>query len=1351
VKRGRFSRWVFRLGVLAGVLGVLLFGAWLFRFPLFGGLIRETITDALAEEGIVVEVGDLSGSLLFDFSINNLTVTDSPGLPALQRARVGRIHAAYSPYGLLRGKRGWIEELVIEDLSVAVDLAAPPPPASEAAETEPIEIDLIPARVRIVRLDLDARRGEERLLIEGGRLTADTDPKRQAAGGFGADRVFLAVRGREYGATEADGAFSLEDGRLLVEHVSADGRTHRSPLDVKLADLEQSKIEARLDFPLFGGRVFANLTADFGAEFPAGTATIRIEEVWLNSILAFLPDLPLHAHAFSAKIEVEAAGLSELSPKSIEATFEIDIDNPRYEDHRVDVLQMSGTLSAGRLIATGGTGTPPTAFKVDGDLSEGGPISGEVHVESYDLRDLGLTVGDLPIKGLAEVTATVSGTLEQPEFKVRGRIADPRVGKFRATRIDFSAAGNPDRVRVSRLKIEDGRDHVTASGTILPRTDPIEFDGQIDAEIGDLGFLRLHLPTELPTDLAGRLRLSLTADGTIEAPGAELHLTVEGPRAAGFEADRIGIKARVPDLTHILVDSLTLQSLGDLPNIFVEDAEILRSGDEVEVRAPTLAFSRLDWGLRATGSATLHANGDLSTRLSIAALSVGPIARHFGLDLDVEGTLSGSIEAGGTLSSPSAEVDLALSSVRADLEDLPPLTAAGGVIRGRLRDQVVTLEKLRLVGGAWSIEADGSAPFSASAAQEILTAPISGNVRIVDLPLDVAGPLPAIGALDGTLSAKLTLTGRANDPRASGNLQLNASRLTLEDLPAFPASKVDLELTARDLGLGSGEIGLTRLMLDVAGAHITASGSVRHDGGALTEPRLALEIAGLEVGSLIREFSPGTPIEGRVGFKMSLLPGPEVAVDLTVAELAFRETAGMEFILAGRWRDGTFTIGESRLTNHLRTVNLSGTVPFDLSLAPLAVGPSPTREMALTANITGLNLDNAELKEQGIRAAGTADAELHLDGPLHAPVPSGKLHLSGVRFRMEGAPGIDGMAGTIDFDRDSIRIDHLTGKLGRGDFELNGGVELVDLTPVAANLTLTAKDAQLIREEGLRLRTDLLLDLTGTETAGLTLGGKVTVRNLKVGATGLLATQDLQTVLSALRASPSLATLPVTTSPILKDVKLDVEVVIPPDTVHVRNNLVKTTAEGSLMVRGTLAIPKPDGRIYIPEGTVYLVAGTLNLDRGVVTFFEREPLRPYISCRASSRISGTDVFVDIDGPANNPRVLLSSVPHLPVPDIVSLITTGVTRENINSAALQGMASTYLLRQFSSNLSDDDEESALGEILSRVELEFDDTRTSSGGIPGVTATAEIYNWLFVRGRQESAFDYGFDLIFRLTFP
>ena len=119
-------RWLRRAGKAFAGLLLLLVLAWVFRFPLFGGLIRGAIATALEPAGIRLEVGEISGSLLFDAEIRDLRVVSATGVPQILSAEVDRVSVSYSILGLLRGDAEWLGEIELEGVRAEIDGWVPP-------------------------------------------------------------------------------------------------------------------------------------------------------------------------------------------------------------------------------------------------------------------------------------------------------------------------------------------------------------------------------------------------------------------------------------------------------------------------------------------------------------------------------------------------------------------------------------------------------------------------------------------------------------------------------------------------------------------------------------------------------------------------------------------------------------------------------------------------------------------------------------------------------------------------------------------------------------------------------------------------------------------------------------------------------------------------------------------------------------------------------------------------------------------------------------------------------------------------------------------------------------------------
>jgi len=350
------------------------------------------------------------------------------------------------------------------------------------------------------------------------------------------------------------------------------------------------------------------------------------------------------------------------------------------------------------------------------------------------------------------------------------------------------------------------------------------------------------------------------------------------------------------------------------------------------------------------------------------------------------------------------------------------------------------------------------------------------------------------------------------------------------------------------------------------------------------------------------------------------------------------------------------------------------------------------------------------------------------------------ITVEGGRVRTFDMPPVDELAATVRVSRTRVDLEQVSFRLGGGRVEIAGGAGFRDERFRDLDVKVTAFNALLVREEGLRIRSDLDLRLVGPELEDLTLRGAVGIR-------GLRYFEDV----SYLSTQPSLAPLPTTDDPAVGNVKLDVTVTARSETIKIRNNVLDADFEGKAQVGGTIAVPRPDGRFRMNRGELILPTATLKLERAVVGFRESEPLRPYLSARATAVISGTRVYADVSGPPDRLDIEARSNPPLPEPEVIALMTTGLTRQGFDAEAVGGVAATVLYRQVSRQFSGGgDEESFLSDLASRVELEVG-TGDTGRGIPSWRATIRLWDRVFLSANQDDPFNYGMDLIYRLSLP
>jgi hypothetical protein len=252
-----------------------------------------------------------------------------------------------------------------------------------------------------------------------------------------------------------------------------------------------------------------------------------------------------------------------------------------------------------------------------------------------------------------------------------------------------------------------------------------------------------------------------------------------------------------------------------------------------------------------------------------------------------------------------------------------------------------------------------------------------------------------------------------------------------------------------------------------------------------------------------------------------------------------------------------------------------------------------------------------------------------------------------------------------------------------------------------------------------------------------------------IGIVSLRYAEDVE----YLTSRPSLAQLPLTDDPVLGPTRLDLRVTAAPGTIKARNNVVNADFEGELTIGGTIAMPRPAGRIVANRGSVKLPVLTMKIASAVFEFRPRQPFRPRVDAVLTARAGRVTANAHIRGTPDALEITASSIPPLPSEDVITLLATGEVPENLGAASAATVATTILYRQLVSEFTDEsDEESTFADLASRVEeVSVDAGASTSNGYPAWRATIRIADdFLYLRADQADAFDYGLDLLIRLSF-
>ncbi|HEV8339097.1 MAG TPA: translocation/assembly module TamB domain-containing protein [bacterium] len=508
---------------------------------------------------------------------------------------------------------------------------------------------------------------------------------------------------------------------------------------------------------------------------------------------------------------------------------------------RVDGIRAGGWVEDGAfyfpyLVGAQGTSQVHAA----GAVAESGRLAMDVAGTDLDLRRISALVGLRPaISGQADVRGRLTGSLAAPVFDgdlVMGRGSagtlafDGAEGPLHLTRQSVSTPG---------LLIRDGPGTYRLAGTAQWAAAHPALDLTVDAE--EIAAAALARDAGLALDLRGRLSGRLHIGGTPRRPSVTASLTLREGRLEGQQVDEATAAFRWVDGTlHLdraearVRDSL-IQASGtvrrdgetemtisarqfDLRHLTILPPQLLAASGKIDLNGRvsgkglnrvagvlsssdlTLNGQRFDqaeglvrWAqgrlhlepltlrqgpgeytitgtLELQGPVRFDLQGEVAGGRLSTLLALGGVRPPFPLD----GRLDGVVRVEGTPARPSASLDARLSQGR--LGD-HPIEEGQAVLSAR--DDVITVERLRLRSGSGEIAAQGRVALRGSSALEV-----SGS----NLNLDLLRPLLGLRRpLRGTLSFTTQFSGALSDPEIGLSLELRdggVEGLTFDSLVA---------------------------------------------------------------------------------------------------------------------------------------------------------------------------------------------------------------------------------------------------------------------------------------------------------------------------------------------------------------------------------------------------------------------------------------------------------------------------------------------------------------------------------------------------------------------------------------
>lgn len=728
------------------------------------------------------------------------------------------------------------------------------------------------------------------------------------------------------------------------------------------------------------------------------------------------------------------------------------------------------------------------------------------------------------------------------------------------------------------------------------------------------GFSRAIQGRRVPLiGLAGSGRIEGTLAGTWAVPSASARISAENAEYAGLRLGTVFADVTVGDRAF---DFRPLRA-------FDGDARLSLSG--------------------LVRYAPKRGSPDFDVTAETVRFPVERILKFFALDFPVTGKVSGTLPVSGTAAAITGSGDMQLEQATVYGQPVDRITgrldlSPGAVAMRALRGQI------------------GDAFFGGEGSYEFASRRFSFQLSGDNLPFSRIAAIGASEDFAGTVSFHASGSGTIDHPSLTALLQTREARLWGQPVPDDLAPSATVSLASGTLDLKAGVPGKWTIEakgpLEGAGRILSVGASVPDVAAlAVVFPSLPSGLAGEVAGTGRVSLADGEWAVREARFTLSKLR-------LSHGEAALSESAPISIDYAG----GKISIAGAKLGGPGTEIEAS-------------VSVDTKRGGALAGTISG-NADAGNLETlAGSEASltGPLRARLALSGTLSRPMATGRVELSGGRFKSSSSPYVlEAIAAQLVWSGSRASLESFRARVGGGDLYASGDAELDGYALKTFRLVAQAQDVTFRSFEDLNLQANADLTVVGTS-------GEATVRGELTLLSGTY-TKDFAPTLSSLFGKGRDLAYAGARDTWENHVFLDVRVVSSA-SLEVRNNLARLTASVDLLARGTVADPVLIGQISIDEGgKITLQDVKYEILSGTITFGNTSRMEAVVDVTATAEVKGYSINAQAVGTLGGRSRLqfnLSSDPPLSDEQIASLLLTGSAPEPVSRTGESSTASSVV--------------------------------------------------------------------------
>jgi len=636
--------------------------------------------------------------------------------------------------------------------------------------------------------------------------------------------------------------------------------------------------------------------------------------------------------------------------------------------------------------------------------------------------------------------------------------------------------------------------------------------------------------------------------------------------------------------------------------------------------------------------------------LDLAALPMaGNPASPSQMPAGLQGRLRATVDASGNLTEPErGKATIALDALEGSWYGRPfEVTSPSPILYA---DERLTVDKVEVTASDASLAVSGELPLTDAAGEGEIDVNLQGNLATITQYLPPETNIAGDGAVMLTGSLRGTLD------RVEPDLTLTVDNgLILSPLLEPGFSNIDLR--AR---VANGEADVEQLTANWGTASLQASGRIP----LAALPQLPVEIPGMSgparfkaaVNGLDPSAVPGAPpqLGGQISAEADI---SAASADLNAlnGRVTFQQL-DVAFSGLGLAQQQPSTIAIEAGTASIEQLNLSGSAGEIRATGTVGL----VDDRALNVNVDGsLNVAAASLLTEEIRAEGDSTLKLTATGTVASPAVTGMVEVVNATA-VSDEPNIAAENINAQLKLEGRRIDlaRLDADVNGGTFEASGSLTLGEGGLSDVNLEITATDIAYDAPLDLRSISDSNLRVA-KDGDNIVISGEVTID--EAGLTGDI---NFDTGLIGAMTARRKLDLTEERNPILEQVRFDVDVNTA-TPILVDNNLARAEIETDLTVVGTPYETGLLGELTLLEGSeIRLNERRYETERGVISFADERRISPSFDLRLRTTASNYEITIAVTGSPGDTETTLTSVPTLPEPDIMAMLVTGRTLDDM---------------------------------------------------------------------------------------